>query len=165
MTEEVRRTAEIMLGQGGLESAAIFGYARSHRPLVHQRLRDAWGIGPIGSKISDNIDGAIRLSKGVARDGDFIDLTGRLIDRVRTPNSLIRKADHVDYGELRLCVRLLLRDAGTTPKAELITAVARIFGWTRTGADIKSRLDEVVEQLVADSEITYGDEQLSLSGA
>jgi hypothetical protein len=128
VTEEVRRTAEIMLGQGGLESAAIFGYARSRRPLVHQRLRDAWGIGRIGSTISDNIDGATRLSQGVARDGDFIDLTGRLIDRVRTPNSPIRKADHVDYGELRLCVRLLLRDAGTTPKAELITAVARIFG-------------------------------------
>jgi hypothetical protein len=32
LTEEVRRTAEIMLGQGGLESAAIFGYARSRHP-------------------------------------------------------------------------------------------------------------------------------------
>jgi hypothetical protein len=136
-----------------------------HIALVHQRLRDAWGIGRIGSKIGDNVDGAIRLSKGVARNGDFIDLAGRPIDRVRTPNSVVRKADHVDYGELRLCVRLLLRDAGTTPKTELITAVARIFGWTRTGADIKNRMDEVIEQLVTDNEITDEDGQLSLSGA
>ena len=136
-----------------------------HIALVHQRLRDAWGIGRIGSKISDNIDRAIRMSKdGVTRNGDFIDIDGRPIDRVRTPNSVVRKADHVDYGELRLCVRLLLRDTGTTPKTELITAVARIFGWTRTGADIKSRMDDVIEQLVADNEITDEDGQLNLSG-
>jgi len=42
VTEEVRRTAEIMLGQGGLESAAIFGYARSRRPL-----RAIWRIRPV----------------------------------------------------------------------------------------------------------------------
>jgi hypothetical protein len=136
-----------------------------HIALVHQRLRDAWGIGRIGSKISDNIHRSIRLSRDdVVRNGDFIDRTGRPIDRVRTPNSVVRKADHVDYGELRLCVRLLLRDTGTTPKTELITAVARIFGWTRTGADIKTRMDEVIEQLVADNEITDEDGQLSLSG-
>jgi hypothetical protein len=132
--------------------------------LVHQRLRDAWGIGRIGSKIADNIDKAIRLSKDtVTRDGDFIDLKGREIDRVRTPNSVARKVEHVHDGELRLCVMLLLQDTGTTAKTELITAAARIFGWTRIGADIKSRMDQVIEQLVADDEITDEEGSLSLS--
>lgn len=137
-----------------------------HIALVHQRLREAWGIGHVGSRIRDNIDKAIRLSKeyDVARNGDFIDRIGRPIDRVRTPNSVVRKADHVDYGELRLCVRLLLRDTGTTPKTELVTAVARIFGWTQTGANIKSRMNEVIGQLVTDNEITDEDGQLRLSG-
>jgi hypothetical protein len=136
-----------------------------HIALVHQRLRGAWGIGRIGSKIGENIDRAIRLSKDtVVRNGDFIDRKDRPIDRVRTPNSVLRKVDHVDYGELRLCVGLLLRDAGTTAKTELITAVARIFGWTRTGTDIKSRMDGVIDQLVADNEITDDEGQLSLSG-
>jgi hypothetical protein len=134
-----------------------------HIAVVHQRLRDAWGIGRIGSKISENIDRAIRLSKDVARNGDFIDRKGRRVDRVRTPGGVVRKVDHVDYGELRLCVALLLRDAGATATTELVTAVARIFGWTRTGADIKSRMDEVIERLLADDEITYEKGYLSLS--
>lgn len=136
-----------------------------HIDVVHQRLRDAWGIGRIGYKIRDNIDKAIRLSKDdVVRIGDVIDRIGRPVDRVRTPSRFVfRKADHVDYSELRLAVKLLLRDTGTAPKAELVTATARIFGWTRTGADIRNRMDEVIDRLVTDDEITDVAGQLSLS--
>lgn len=137
-----------------------------HIALVHQRLRDAWGIGRIGSKISENIDRAIILSKDtVARDGDFIDREGRPVDRVRTPSSFVRRVDHVAYSELELCVRLLLRDAGTTEKTELVVAVARTFGWTRTGADIRERIDAVIQQLVAGNEIANSEGDLSLLDA
>lgn len=136
-----------------------------HMSLVHQRLRDAWGIGRIGSKISENIDKAIRLSNdNVAREGDFIDRKGRPVDRVRTPNGVIRKVEHVAHSELRLCATLLLRDTGTTERTELVTAVARIFGWTRTGADIKSHIDGVIEQLAAGNEFSNEEGYLSLSG-
>ncbi|MDD4866608.1 MAG: DUF3320 domain-containing protein [Mycobacterium sp.] len=137
-----------------------------HMTLVHQRLRDAWGIGRIGSKISENIDGAVRLSEDmVVRDGDFVDRKGRPLDRVRTPSDVIRKVEHVAAGELRLCITLLLRDAGRTARTELVTAVARIFGWMHTGADIKSRIDGVIEHLVADNEIVDEEGHLSPVGA
>ncbi|MEY8015690.1 DUF3320 domain-containing protein [Mycobacterium servetii] len=135
-----------------------------HMSLVHQRLREAWGIGRIGSKISENIDRAIGSHDNVDRDGDFIDRKGRPVDRVRTPNGVTRKVEHVAHSEIRLCATLLLRDTGTTERTELITAVARIFGWTRTGADIKSHIDGVIEQLAAGNEIAEEEGYLSLSG-
>lgn len=134
-----------------------------HISLIHQRLRDAWGIGRIGAKISENIDKAIRAAKDVTRRDDFIDLANRPSDRVRTPgDSQARKADQIANSELAMAVRLLLRDAGVTPRNELINATARLFGWSRTGPDIKSRMDTVIGNLLAENAIAEAEGQLSL---
>ena len=134
-----------------------------HISVVHQRLRDAWDIGRIGAKISDNIDKAIRACSDVVRREDFIDLASRPSDRVRAPgDTQARKADQIAIAELAMAVRLLLRDAGVTPRSELINATARLFGWSRTGPDIKSRMDVVIRKLLAESAITEVDGQLSL---
>ena len=135
-----------------------------HISLVHQRLRDAWGIGRIGPKISENIDKAIRASPDVDRHGDFIDLGNRPSDSVRTPgDAQARKADQIALAELTMAVRLLLRDAGVTPRNELINATARLFGWSRTGPDIKNRMDAVIGRMLAENAITDAQGQLSLA--
>lgn len=61
-----------------------------------------------------------------------------------------------------MAVRLLLRDAGVTPRSELINATARLFGWSRTGPDTKSRMDAVIGRLLAENAVTEFDGQLSL---
>jgi len=54
-----------------------------HMSLIHQRLRDAWNIGRVGSIIRKNIDVAIYRAE-VSRQGDFIMIPSSGI-RVRTP--------------------------------------------------------------------------------
>ncbi|WP_281433772.1 DUF3320 domain-containing protein [Kocuria flava] len=133
-----------------------------HIDLIHHRLRSAWGIGRIGYRVRDNIDAAIELAE-VVRDGAFVDLPNRPVDRVRVPaNGTARKVEQIHDDELRLACVMMLRDAGAVPREELITALARLFGWYRTGVDISRRLAHVVAELVQDGEVTEDGEQVTL---
>lgn len=42
-----------------------------HIEVLYQRIRSAWGIGRVGSRIRSNINGAIKASK-LIREGDFV---------------------------------------------------------------------------------------------
>jgi hypothetical protein len=134
-----------------------------HIDVVCERLRDWWGIGRVSYKVRDNIDLAVRQAEGIGEADGFLDVLGRLIDRVRTPSAqVIRKSDHVHLGELRLAVTMLLREVGVTERDELVTGVARIFGWSRTGADISRRINEAVDELVRSGEVSDVDGRLAV---
>jgi hypothetical protein len=125
-----------------------------HIDVLCQRLRDAWNIGRIGWRIRENIEAAINLAD-VIREGDFIDLPGREISAVRRPTpEVARKIEQVPSSEITLAVTSLLRDAGTTPKDDLTTAIARIFGWTRTGSDINLAISGVIDGLVTNGTLS-----------
>jgi hypothetical protein len=117
-----------------------------HLDLVHQRLREAWNIGRVGPRIRDNIDAAIRVADVNFRDG-FLDRARRAVPvQVRTPDGDAgqRAVEHVPEEELRIAVLSLLTEARSATQDELLTAVARIFGWGRKGKDITLRLMDVL---------------------
>lgn len=135
-----------------------------HIDLIHQRVRAAWDIGRISYKVRDNIDAAIHLAE-VTREGDFIDLPDRPVDQVRVPaNDVARKIDWVHNDELRLAFTFLLRDAGATPRDDLIVAVSRVFGWSRTGTDIGRRLNDTLDDLLNSGAVTSSDDHINLPG-
>jgi hypothetical protein len=102
-----------------------------HMDVVLQRVRDAWNIGRAGSKIRANIDAAINLAH-VVRDGDFIDVPGRLVASVRVPSDEVqRKVEQVADSELDLAITNLVKSGGTVNHDDLMTATARIYGWNR----------------------------------
>ena len=121
-----------------------------HIEVVRQRFREAWYIGQIGSRIRARLDSAIRTS-GVVRDGDFLQALSPGEARVQTPTENCRRAvEQVHSSELELALVNLVRDAhGVTP-AEATVHVARLYGWNRTGPEIRSRLGTTLEKLVAD---------------
>lgn len=133
-----------------------------HINLIYHRLRSAWGVGRIGYRVRDNIDAAIELAE-VVRDGAFVDLPNRPVDRVRVPaNGTARKVEQIHDDELRLACAMMLRDVGAVSREDLITALARLFGWSRTGVDISRRLAHVVAELVQDGEVTEDGEHVTL---
>lgn len=120
-----------------------------HLDIVFLRLRDAWGLGRIGHRIRSNIETAITLSEPfVERNAEFIDVKGRTVDRVRTTGDQERRVEHVSESEMQLAITLLLRDAGATQREELAKAVARIFGWNRSGAEISRRVNGSIDELL-----------------
>ena len=137
--------------------AVVMTEAPVHAAVLQQRLRDAWDIGRIGARIRDNIDAAIRAA-GVLRDGDFLTLTSPPPATVRTPTGTCRRdVEHVHDHELTLALASLVRDAGGITSDELTTRVARLYGWTRRGPDITTRLHNLIASLLDNGTLT-GDE-------
>jgi hypothetical protein len=126
-----------------------------HIDVVHERLRTWWAIGRVGSNIRRNVDLAIAQAP-VTREGDFIDLPNRTIDRVRTPGNEVaaRKVDHVHIGEIGLAIEFLVRDVGAAERTEVVQQVARVFGWGRTGALVDRRINEAFDRVVTSGRLT-----------
>ncbi|MFF0251282.1 DUF3320 domain-containing protein [Micromonospora zamorensis] len=144
---------------GVAEVAAVEGPV--HITVMHQRLRDCWGIGRIGSRIRDNIDAAI-LQAGLDRDGDFVRLPGALVSEVRSPvDACSRSVEQVHDDELALALTNLVRDTGGVARDELSAHVAKLYGWTRRGPDISRRLELLIDRLVADSVLITNGHSLS----
>lgn len=121
-----------------------------HIDIAHERLREWWNVGRIGSNIRNNISRAIQQAS-VIRDGEFLLLPGVDVTEVRTPSDdVTRKVDHVHLDELGMAAILTIRDIGAVSRPEVVQCVARIFGWTRTGAVADRRLNEAVDRLVVE---------------
>ena len=134
--------------------AVVMTEAPVHVSVLQQRLRDAWDIGRIGTRIRENIDAAIRVA-GVLRDGEFLTLTGVPLATVRTPTgSCHRSVEHVHDNELALALANLVRDAGGISHDELTIQAARLYGWTRRGPDITTRLHTLMTRLLTDGTLT-----------
>ncbi|WP_319462731.1 DUF3320 domain-containing protein [Micromonospora sp. RTP1Z1] len=135
-----------------------------HIDVILQRLRDAWDIGRVGSKIRANIDAAIRAAH-VVRDGDFIDVGGRPVASVRVPaDGVQRQVEHVADRELDLAITNFVRSGGTVNHDDLMTAAARLYGWNRLGSGITARLTMIINRLLANGTLTGDATALSLNG-
>ena len=134
-----------------------------HLAVADERLRTWWNVGRIGSKIRSNIDLAIQRAH-VVRDGRFLVLPGSDITQVRTPTGgATRDVQHVHLDELGMAAVLTIRDVGAVSRAELVLAVARIFGWTRRGALVDQRVNEAIDLLIRDGKvINSNDDTLTL---
>jgi REase_MTES_1575/Protein of unknown function (DUF4011)/AAA domain/Protein of unknown function (DUF3320) len=134
-----------------------------HVAVLHQRLRDAWDIGHIGPRIRDNIDAAIR-GAGVLRNGEFLSATGPPLVTVRTPTDACRRdIKHIHDRELVLALVNLVRDTGGISHGELTTQTARLYGWTRRGSDISTRLDTLIGRLLSDGVLTGDQNNLTVT--
>lgn len=133
-----------------------------HVEVIHERIRDWWNIGRIGSSIRRNVDLAL-MQAPVIREGDFVLFPGRGIDRVRTPGGrdVVRKSDHIHIDEVGLAIEFLVRDVGAAERSEVVQQVARVFGWSRTGALVDRRINEAVDRVVADGRLRHDGDRLS----
>jgi len=132
-----------------------------HIDVAFERLRKWWGIGRVGSSIRNNINLAIQQAP-VLRDGDFLTLADEDVAHVRTPSSdVARKVEQVHLDELSLAVIMMIRDVGAAGRSEVAQGVARIRGWTRTGAIVERRINEAIVLLVDDGEIIDSDGTLT----
>jgi len=136
-----------------------------HLDVAFERFRGWWGIGRVGSNIRHNIHRAIQRAP-VLLDGDFLTLAGEDVTQVRTPTSdVVRKVEQIHLDELALAVSMTIRDVGAVGRGDVTQCVARIFGWTRTGAIVERRINEAIDQLLNNGEIITEGDTLTLPRA
>jgi very-short-patch-repair endonuclease len=136
-----------------------------HVDVVHQRFRQGWNIGQIGSRIRANVDAAARMAD-VRREGNWLHAIGEETVTVRTPvDECRRTVDQIHPSELQAALFQLVRDAGGVGPDELSVSASRLFGWNRRGHDITGRLDAMLRHLVkAGRLVRAGNDELRLAG-
>ncbi|SFE52059.1 DUF4011 domain-containing protein [Blastococcus tunisiensis] len=149
---------------------------RAEAPVHHGRLlecfRNDWGVGRVGAVIQKNID--LVLSK-VTIDGRpvernaagflFIRDDDTLSVRVPTGEEGVRRIGWIPTDELDRAIVLLVRDARTMDKDHVGTAVSRLFGWRRMGADIQAAVASSVSRLLATRYLVEQDGELLVNDA
>ena len=138
--------------------AVVGTEAPVHIGVLYERLRAAWHIGRIGTRIRDNMDAAVGLAD-VIREGEFLTLADPPRRAVRTPvPACERTVDQVHDDELALALVSFIRDAGGISRSELTVRIARLYGWAAHEPDITGRMGALISRLRR-SGILAGDEQ------
>lgn len=131
-----------------------------HLDTVGERIRTWWAIGRVTARLRDNLDRAIAKA-GLARDGDFIDVPNREVSTVRSQNHN-RKPEHVHVDEFALAAQMLVREVGGASRSEVVTTIARQFGWGRTGAVVADRVNAAIDRAIAQGHMTENGDTLSV---
>jgi very-short-patch-repair endonuclease/KaiC/GvpD/RAD55 family RecA-like ATPase len=139
-----------------------------HTEEVARRIREAFGLARTGNRILDRIHGALVHSAkrgAITRDGEFWSppLGGPDKPRNRRDASIsLRRADRIAPQEYRLACKTVLRDSVAASKSELITSVARLLGFDRTGADLDLAISHQIGSMIADGDVEEVGGQLRL---
>ncbi|WP_166784461.1 MULTISPECIES: DUF3320 domain-containing protein [Cryobacterium] len=124
-----------------------------HFETLSARLRDAAGVGRVGSRIRNTLVRAIHFSK-IDFDGDFLTVGSVSDVRVRMPSDgATRAIEHIAQSELMEAIRGVVQDAGGAPRPETLARVSRLFGWQRQTSGITMRLGGLVDHLIASNEL------------
>lgn len=127
-----------------------------HVELVTQRLLEAWGKASAGARIKAAVQQAIAANVGrgtLVRDGDFLWPYPVAARRhvVRSPRpgdpATVREIRHVPPEEIHNAMLLVVSQAVGIGEESLMAETARIFGFTRVGAQIKERLSHELKVL------------------
>jgi len=143
-----------------------------HETVLLARFRDGWGIGRMGSQIRSNADQVLsRLridGEEVHRDrAGFYRIDGRELTAVRVPTSTAsaRNVLSIPPEEIDLAVVGTVRDAIVIEEDQLVVAVARLFGWLRSGPDIQNSITGSISRMRQQGRISRNDRrELRLGG-
>lgn len=130
-----------------------------HVSILELRMRDEWGIGRIGAVIREIWHLALKTASVESREEFFYALPDQEA-RVRIAGDLERGVNQVAIEELAQAMDQLVVDALAITGVELFTAIARIYGWSRTGSEIQARLEEALESALEWEWLKWSDDTL-----
>ena len=127
-----------------------------HEEEIARRVASLFGKDRAGSRILESTKAGLahlaRLDAHLkTRDGFWLTTAQEAAcpvrDRSAAPASL-QKAAMLPPLEIATAIRRVLDDNGEVPRDELLTAVARLFGFQRTGPDLRGALEAALEAML-----------------
>ncbi|WP_130797209.1 DUF3320 domain-containing protein [Streptomyces otsuchiensis] len=129
--------------------------------LIFTRVRSAWDLNKTGAVIRESVRRALRgiVAAGqVTRVDDVYNLPDRATTVARTPTPAVaRKVGQVPSVERQLAMRRMVEESPGVHGDDLLREVARLFGWTRIGPDIRKALTSDMDELVTRQAIRAAD--------
>jgi len=138
-----------------------------HEDLLLRRITVAFGHQRAGVRIAAHVSEAIRIAewkKLVRRHGRFLWSPDdqAVVPRGPAPDGAVREIGHISDEEIQQAMILLVERAFSLSGDELIGRTARLFGYQRTGADIKLRLEETIQAAVRAGQLSVVDGRYEL---
>ena len=125
-----------------------------HSDEVARRIREAFGLQKTGKRILAHVRSALAhlsRSASVVRDGEFWSAVGQNLTAVRNRRSAapqLRRAAMIAPAEYQLALSTIIADVVAISPDELVVETARLFGFDRTGPDLKEAIDRQAATLV-----------------
>jgi very-short-patch-repair endonuclease len=125
-----------------------------HTEEVARRIREAFGLQKTGKRILGHVQAGLSyLSRTgcIVREEEFWSPAGRGPQAVRSRRNTalpLRRAAMIAPAEYQLAISTIISDAVSISREDLIIQTARLFGFDRTGADLKEAIDRESMALV-----------------
>lgn len=139
-----------------------------HIDIVVRRVTLGMGYARASARIRDAIIDAVQDldgQKSVLVDGDFVWPVGadfELTARYPTSPATTRKIEHIAIAEIRRALLLTVEDALSLSEEDLLTQVARVFGFERRGPIVDSTLRHGLDGLLQKGTLRRAAERISL---
>ncbi|MGA8616434.1 MAG: DUF3320 domain-containing protein [Xanthobacteraceae bacterium] len=130
-----------------------------HTHEVARRIREAFGLQKTGKRILAHVRSSLNhLSRGenVVRDKDFWSISGQNLTAVRNRRNAalpLRRANMIAPVEYQLALTTIIEEAVAIFEDDLVVETARLFGFDRTGPDLKEAIDRQAERLVKEGRL------------
>jgi very-short-patch-repair endonuclease len=140
-----------------------------HTHEVARRIREAFRLQKTGKRILAHIKSSLNyLSRNgrVSREGEFWSPVGQSISAARNRRHAalsLRRATMISSAEYQLALLTIIADAVTISGDDLVVETARLFGFDRTGPDLKEAIDRQVERLVKEGRLHQGENGFQIS--
>lgn len=122
---------------------------------VARRIREAFGLQKTGSNILAHVrKGLVHQARwgDLSQDGDFWIISGREVQKIRdrrTASLQVRKAANIAPSEFRLAIITALNETVSISRDDLVVQTTRLFGFDRTGPDLKQEIEKNISNLIA----------------
>jgi hypothetical protein len=137
-----------------------------HTEEVARRIREAFGLQKSGRRILAHVKNSLILLARhdvLAKNGEFWSVPGRNVSFVRDRRTAalpLRKATMIAPTEYQLAIHSVVKEAVALTRDELVVQAARLFGFDRTGADLRDAIEQEVAALIKMKAIAFDGEKI-----
>ena len=135
-----------------------------HLDEISRRVTAFWGQARTGSRIRKAVRRAVRAAVASGRielRDDFCKVPGKTVQVIRSRelvmSQTLRRPAMLSPDEIALAIKSVVKECFGAQQDEVLMAVARLFGFKSTSAQLRERLSAEVERLVKLGEITERD--------
>ena len=136
---------------------------------VARRIREAFGLQKTGKRILAHVKSSLNhlsRSASVTRDSDFWSVVGQDISAIRNRRNAalpLRRATMIAPEEYQLALMTIIAEAVAISGDDLVVETARLFGFDRTGPDLKEAIDRQAKRLAKEGRLCLDENGLRLS--
>ena len=124
-----------------------------HESEIVVRIRSAWGLARAGSRVRDAVQAAIKAAKrkGDIAGGPFYTVPGQAVivrSRADVESQTLRRPDILPPEEIMVAIVQIVEENYGAEPDQLVQAVARLFGFGATSAQLREVVEGVLTELI-----------------